>query len=64
MDLSLSQDDCMKSSKNAKRKVSWNTEKYLSNSLAHAFLCASYHHTNELENGVSCAAQEEHPRAA
>lgn len=42
----------MKSSKNAKCKVSWKTEINLNNALAHEFLCASYHHTNELENSV------------
>lgn len=44
--LSLLQDDFMKSLKNAKCKVSWKTEMYLNNALAHGFHCASYPHTN------------------
>lgn len=48
--LSLSQDDFMKSSKNAQCKVSWKTELY--NALAHGFHCTSCPHTNEPENTV------------
>lgn len=50
--VSLSQDVFLKSSKNAKCKVSWKTKIDLNNALAHELLCASYHHTNELENSV------------
>lgn len=68
--LSLLQDDFMKSSKNAKCKVGWKTEMYLNNALAHGFHCASYPHTNERETlfNVQCtggsSAHEEPPRAA